>query len=100
MQISLNRTADIVPLKCLYGFCSFEKFLTYRELSQYFFSCSGPDFPVKMRFKGPVGATPFKIGREIKSKRALGLPGRDVISGKKNFYNSLNKRRFLFWKDV
>ena len=35
-----------------------------------------------------------------KSKRVLGLAGRDVISGKKNFYNSLNKRRFLFRKDV
>ena len=58
------------------------------------------DFPVKTRFKFPAGATPFKIGRVIKSKRALGLAGRDVISGKKNFYNSLNKRRFVFRKDV
>ena len=49
---------------------------------------------MKMRFKVPAGAMPFKIGREI------GLAGRDVISGKKNFYNSLNKRRFLFRKDV
>ena len=30
----------------------------------------------------------------------FGLVGRDVISGKKNFYNSLNKRRFLFRKDI
>ena len=59
-----------------------------------------PDFPVKTRFKFPAGATPFKIGRLIKSKRVLGQAGRDVISGKKNFHNSLNKRRFLFRKDV
>ena len=36
----------------------------------------------------------------IKPKRALGLAGCDVISGKKNFKNPLNKRRFLFRKDV
>ena len=59
-----------------------------------------PDFPVETRFKFPAGTTPFKIGRLIKSKRALGLAGRDVKTGKKNFYNSLNKRRFLFRKDV
>ena len=59
-----------------------------------------PDFPVKTRFKFPAGTTPFKIGRLIKSKRALGLAGRDVKTGKKNFYNSLNKKRFLFRKDV
>ena len=54
-----------------------------------------------MRFKFPAGVTPFKIGQVIKSKRALGLADRDVISGKKNFYNSLNiKRRFLFREDV
>ena len=55
-----------------------------------------PNFPVKTRFKFPAGATPFKIGRLIKSKRVLRLAGRDVISGKKNFCNSLNKRRFIF----
>ena len=55
---------------------------------------------MKTRFKFPAGTTPFKIGRLIKSKRVLGLAGRDVKTGKKNFYNSLNKIRFLFRKDV
>ena len=59
-----------------------------------------PDFPVKTRFKFPAGAMPFNIGRLLKSKRALGPAGHDVIPGKKNFYNSLNKRSFLFQKDV
>ena len=71
----------------------------YITLPNFFF-LFWPDFPVKTRFKFPAGATPFKIGRLIKSKRVLGLAGRDVKTGKKNFYNSLNKRRFLFRKDV
>ena len=71
----------------------------YITLPKFFF-LFWPDFPVNTRFKFPAGATPFKIGRLIKSKRVLGLAGRDVISGKKNFYNSLKKSRFLFRKDV
>ena len=55
-----------------------------------------PDFPVKTRFKFPAGTTPFKIGRLIKSKRALGLAGRDVISGKKNFHIHLIREDFSF----
>ena len=48
-----------------------------------------------MRFKVPVGATPFKIAREIKSKRALGLAGRDVIT--EDFFFERTYRLILFW---
>ena len=95
-QCYLHIKVSIWPVEFLQFWIVSDAYITLPKIFFLFW----PDFPVKTRFKFHAGATPFKIGRLIKSKRVLGLAGRDVISGKKNFHNSLNKKRFIFRKDV